>query len=96
MTHHIIEDLRSIRKDAGVNQVDMANKIGIARASLSMWEVGKASPLLDSLITYANACGLTLELAESPDHKPLSPCGCEGGKKCTFHNKVKKQERWYE
>jgi len=39
----ILDRLRLVRKEIGLNQVDFANKIGLTQTSMSMIELGKAS-----------------------------------------------------
>ncbi|XMB71867.1 helix-turn-helix domain-containing protein [Mycoplasmatota bacterium WC30] len=44
------EKLRELRKEQGLSQEDLANKLDISRQSVSKWELGVSMPDLDNVI----------------------------------------------
>jgi len=48
------------RTKAGLTQLELAEKIGVSDAVVSMWETEKATPGTKNLAAVAEACGVTL------------------------------------
>ena len=44
------ERLKKLRKDAGLTQVDVANKLGISQPAYASWERGVKKPTQDNLV----------------------------------------------
>lgn len=44
------ERLKKLRKDAGLTQVDVANKLGISQPAYASWERGIKKPTQDNLV----------------------------------------------
>lgn len=53
--------LRKVRKNMGITQVEMANRLGVARASLSRYEAGKQTPDLAFLDRLHKVTGAPLD-----------------------------------
>lgn len=53
------ERLRTIRKENGLTQAELAEKAGIAVNSVRLYESGKVIPKLDTITRIARAMGLT-------------------------------------
>ena len=53
------ERLRTIRKENGLTQAELAEKAGIAVNSVWLYESGKVIPKLDTIARIARAMGLT-------------------------------------
>ena len=53
------ERLRTIRKEKGLTQAELAEKAGIAVNSVRLYESGKVIPKLDTIARIARAMGLT-------------------------------------
>lgn len=53
------ERLRTIRKENGLTQAELAEKAGIAVNSVRLYESGKVIPKLDTIARIARAMGLT-------------------------------------
>ncbi|AXQ69234.1 transcriptional regulator [Caulobacter phage CcrBL9] len=51
--------LTSRRVQLGMDQIDVANKMGVARAAYSQYETGKVTPTLDKIIKAAEALETT-------------------------------------
>ena len=50
-----------LRKSVGLTQKEVAKRLGITTAAVSMWETGKTKPRADSLIALAKLYGCTVD-----------------------------------
>lgn len=65
------ENFQRLRKQAGLSQEDVAQKLFISRQSVSKWENGGAEPGIEHLIALADLYGVTVdELVGNVRHKP--------------------------
>lgn len=55
------DKLQLLRKQNGYSQEQLADKIGIARQTISKWETGQAVPELNGLIQLSNLYGVTID-----------------------------------
>lgn len=55
------EKLQLLRKQNGYSQEQLADKIGIARQTISKWENGQAVPELNGLILLSELYGVTID-----------------------------------
>ena len=53
--------LKILRKTRGLTQQQLADKLGIQRATISNYEIGRRSPHLKELEKIANELGVTME-----------------------------------
>lgn len=53
--------LYELRKNNGLSQEELADKIGVSRQAVSKWERGEASPDTDNLIALANLYNVSLD-----------------------------------
>lgn len=53
--------LLQYRKNSGLSQEELAEKIGVSRQAVSKWERAEASPDTDNLITLAKVYGVSLD-----------------------------------
>ena len=53
--------LLQYRKDSGLSQEELAEKIGVSRQAVSKWERSEASPDTDNLIRLAEVYGVSLD-----------------------------------
>ena len=51
---------RKLRKEKGLTQDALAQKIGICQSTIAMWETGKAVPSLATMQKIANAMDCNL------------------------------------
>ena len=69
------ETIQALRKNAGLSQEELGDKLGVARQSVSKWESDATIPELDKLIVMSKLFGVTvgallgLEESEGPDHE---------------------------
>lgn len=48
------EKLYELRKSKNMSQIDVANKIGVSRQSISKWELGESVPEIDKLVLLSD------------------------------------------
>lgn len=69
--------LRKVRKNMGITQAEMANRLGVARASLSLYEAGKQTPDLAFLDRLHKVTGAPLDymMGYSDNFTPTTTVG---------------------
>ncbi len=69
------DKLQLLRKQNGYLQEQLADKLGIARQTLSKWENGQAVPELSNLISLSNLYGITIDrIVKEDDECNISLC----------------------
>lgn len=61
MEDNIAKKLKALRKGRGLSQQQLAEKMGISRASISNYEVGRRSPHISELRRFAEFYGVGLD-----------------------------------
>ena len=61
------QKIYELRTGSGLSQLDLAEKLGVSRQSVSKWETGQAVPDLDKLIRLAAALSVTPEWLSGVD-----------------------------
>lgn len=51
------ELIKSVRMQLGLSGEELGNKLGVSKATISLWETGKASPRVDKLNELAKLSG---------------------------------------
>lgn len=69
MNIEIASRLAKLRKEKGLSQEDLADKLGISRQAVSKWERAEASPDTDNLILLARLYDVSLDTLLSTDAK---------------------------
>lgn len=65
------EKLYTLRKQAGMTQQDLAEKLNVSRQAVSRWEMGTAMPEIDNLVAISDCLGVTLdELLREKESEP--------------------------
>lgn len=54
-------NMMALRKSAGLTQEEVARRLGITTAAVSLWETGKTKPRADALIALAKLYGCTVD-----------------------------------
>ncbi len=76
---NIGERIQNLRKDAGMSQEQLGEKLGVSRQAVSKWETGESLPELDKIILIAQVFGVTTdELLRGNDPEGKDPYGGEG------------------
>lgn len=75
MTLEIANRLVQLRKDNGLSQEDLAEKLSVSRQAISKWERAESSPDTDNLIALAKLYNVSLDdlLSGSSSGTPLQP-----------------------
>lgn len=55
------DNLKSLRMEAGIGQVELARKIGVSKGIISLWENGLREPNMTSLILLAKFFNVTID-----------------------------------
>lgn len=61
MTNKIAKKIRILRKSRGLTQQQLADLLGVQRATISNYEIGRRSPHLKELERLADILGVNLE-----------------------------------
>ncbi len=51
---NIAANIKALRNERGLTQMQLANGIGVRQSVISAWEIGKSQPLPDGLIALAS------------------------------------------
>ena len=57
----LAEKLVTLRKQKGLTQMDLAERLNVSRQAISRWEVGAAVPSTDNLIVLSDVYGTTVD-----------------------------------
>ena len=68
------DKLFTLRKNAGMTQNDLAEKLNVSRQAISRWEMGTAMPDVENLIAISDLFGVTLD-ALLKDREETTPEG---------------------
>lgn len=69
------DKLQLLRKQRGFSQEQLADKLDIARQTISKWENGQAVPELNGLISLSNLYGITIDrIVKEDDECNISLC----------------------
>lgn len=61
MENNFAQNLRYLRKERKLGQVELARSINASKGIISLWENGQREPTLSYLIALANFFGITLD-----------------------------------
>lgn len=65
------ERLKSLRKQAGLTQVDVAEELGISQPAYASWERGVKKPTQDNLVKIAQILNVSVDyLVGNSEEKP--------------------------
>ena len=66
------ENLKRLRKEKGLTQVELAEKLNLSQSTIASWENGKRRPDLDSLPVIADFFGVTVGEIYGQDEAPTA------------------------
>lgn len=55
------ERLKELRKERGLGQIALAQKLGVGKSIISLWETGVCEPTLSNLIKIAKFFGVSID-----------------------------------
>jgi transcriptional regulator with XRE-family HTH domain len=92
-THFLPENLRALRKRAGLSQEELASKVGLNRGNIASYEKGTAVPKLCNLIKLAGFFKVpVIELTSgSLLHSPLTQNGQLSGSKDSCVHQINRE-----
>ena len=61
MKCNFAENLKSLRQERGIGQVELAQKINVSRGIISLWENNLREPGMYNLIALADFFGVTVD-----------------------------------
>lgn len=67
--------LYELRKQKGLSQEELANRLNVSRQTISKWEVGDSSPDMEKLVAISDLFGISLDelvLNKSPEPEPAA------------------------
>lgn len=72
--------LVSLRKQKGITQMELAEKLNVSRQAISRWEVGAAVPTTDNLKVLSELYGVSIDYllndaVENPGNQSEKKCG---------------------
>lgn len=56
----LAERLTLLRKENGISQLELAEKLGVSRQAVSRWETGASIPSMDKLISLSKLYGVSM------------------------------------
>ena len=59
--YRFCEILKELRINAGIGQVALAQKIGVSKGTISLWENGLREPTMSNLIALSEFFGLSID-----------------------------------
>ncbi len=61
MNRVFCERLKELRQEKGIGQEELANRIGVSRGVISLWENGLREPTMGNLAALARFFGVSLD-----------------------------------
>ncbi len=69
----LAEKILHLRTQQGLSQLELAERLGVSRQSVSKWETGQSVPDLDKLIKLADLFGITVDELVREGERPQPP-----------------------
>lgn len=79
------ERLTALRKEQGLSQLELAEKLDVSRQSVSKWETGTAVPSMDNMRTLSQLYEVPIDYLMGDGERPAraegeNPAGTQAGK----------------
>ena len=55
------DNIREYRKKSNMSQDELAEKLGVSRQSISLWETGQTQPTIDNIIALAKIFNISAD-----------------------------------
>ena len=67
------ENIRRLRRAAGLSQEELAGRLGVSRQSVSLWEQGETNPTVENIYAMTEVLGVSFDelMAQPTDPKPI-------------------------
>ena len=80
----LADRIQQLRKQKGISQEELADRVGVSRQAVSKWETGESTPELSKVVLLARAFRITTDQLLSPEppqtSAPSSPPSAPGAK----------------
>ena len=74
----LCENIRRLRRAAGLSQEELAGRLGVSRQSVSLWEQGETNPTVENIYAMADVLEVSFdELMASHTDGAVSPLPAE-------------------
>ena len=73
MNHEMAKRFTELRKQHGLSQEQLAEKLGVSRQAVSKWERAEASPDIENLSSLAKLYGITIDELVNGTQQPTAP-----------------------
>lgn len=70
---HFAENLKQLRKEKGLSQEELAERMGVSRQAVSKWEQGEIYPEVEKLLLLAKQFQVSLDALMSGESSDVSP-----------------------
>lgn len=73
--------LYELRKQKGLSQEELANRLNVSRQTISKWEVGDSTPEMEKLVAISDLFDISLDelvLDKAPEPAPAAPVQTAG------------------
>lgn len=61
MENKFKNNLKMLRQEKNIGQVELSEKIGVSKGIISLWESGKREPTMSSLISLSNFFNVSID-----------------------------------
>ena len=55
------ENIRRLRRAAGLSQEELAGRLGVSRQSVSLWEQGETNPTVENIYAMTEVLGVSFD-----------------------------------
>ena len=55
------ERLKELRKEKGLNQIELAKNVSVGKSVISLWELNECEPTLSKLISLSKFFGVSID-----------------------------------
>ncbi|MCL2409836.1 MAG: helix-turn-helix transcriptional regulator [Oscillospiraceae bacterium] len=64
-----------LRETAGLNQAELAEKIGVSQSTLASWELGETEPDVDNMVKLSNCFDVAIDYLLGRTNRTCLFCG---------------------
>lgn len=61
--------IQAMRKERGMSQEELANKLSVSRQTVSQWETGQTAPSIDNIYTLKDIFGVSFDALMSSSRR---------------------------
>ena len=88
------EKIQKLRKQQGLSQEALAEKIAVARQTVSKWELGQSAPDLNFVVQLSGIFGVSCDYLMKEHMLEPDPLLCNNKKRCLRLSERGKQILW--